>query len=116
MQLLPSWKGNLSVKEYNVIVEALAWQDMLDIRRYVSKTLMAPMAAKRIFLAIKAAIYTLEDNPMRHAVIPDEPCKWLGIRRLAVENYEAFYTLDSKNKKVCVIRVLYNRREWQDLL
>lgn len=104
------------MKEYKVTVEPLARQDILDIRRYISKTLKEPAAAKRIYDAIKDAILTLEQNPMRHAVVRDEPYTSLGLRRLPVENYTVFYLVNDESKEVHVIRVLYSRREWQNLL
>ena len=104
------------MKEFNVTIETAARQDMLEIRRYISNTLKEPAVAKRIYEAIKAAVLTLEQHPMRHAVVPDEPYGSLGIRPLYVENYTAFYIVDEQVKTVHIIRVLYNRREWQNLI
>ena len=104
------------MKEFKVIVEVVARQDMLDIRRYISKTLKDPVAAKRIYESMKAAILTLDHSPLRHAVVRDEPYASLELRRLFIENYTAFYLVDAKENEVHVIRVLYNRREWQNLL
>ncbi len=35
---------------------------------------------------------------------------------LLVENYIAFYVVDEAKREAHVLRILYNRREWQDLL
>ena len=104
------------MKEFKIIIESLARQDMIELRRYISKTLKEPIIAKRIYESIKSAILTLDLNPERHAVVRDEPYASLGLRRLFAENYIAFYLVDNQEKEVRVIRVLYNRREWHNLL
>ncbi|MCL2513535.1 MAG: type II toxin-antitoxin system RelE/ParE family toxin [Oscillospiraceae bacterium] len=104
------------MKEYNIIIETLARQDILDIRRYIAETFKEPDIAKRIYEKINAAIRALDQFPGRNAVVPDEPYNSLGIRKLLVGNYIAFYIVNEQQKEVRVTRVLYNRRNWQKLL
>ena len=104
------------MKEYDVTIETMASQDILDIRRYISGALKEPVIAKRIFESIKKAVRSLEHNPKRHAVVSEEPYASIGIRPLLVENYIAFYVVNERAKQVSVIRVLYNRREWQTIM
>ena len=104
------------MKAYSVIIDSLAKQDMLDIRRYISLTLKNSAAAERIYTSMKTAISTLDQNPKRQAVVREEPYASLGIRALSVENYVAFYMVNEAGSRVNVFRVLYNRREWQNLL
>lgn len=111
-----NWNGSSSMKEFKVIIETSARRDILEIRRYIAKTLKEPAVAKRIYEAIKAAALTLDQNPMRHAVVLDEPYASLGVRPLPVENYIVFYIVDEHAKSVHIIRVVYNRREWQNVL
>ena len=104
------------MKEYKVTVETMVRQDILKIRRYISNILKEPKAAKRIYDSIKAEILTLDKSPKRYPVIDEAPYASLGVRRLLVENYIAFYLVNEQKGKVQVLRVLYNRREWQGLL
>ena len=104
------------MKAYKVLIDPLAKQDVLDIRRYISVTLKEPAIAKRIYTSIKMTISTLDHNPKRHALVREEPYTSLGIRTLPVENYIVFYIVDESAQIVHVFRVLYNRREWQNLL
>lgn len=41
--------------KYEVIMENSAERDLLDILTYISKTLLEPATAKRIYLSIKRA-------------------------------------------------------------
>ena len=58
----------------------------------------------------------LDHMPARHSIVRDEPYAPLGLRMMPVENYIAFYVIDEANREVHVIRILYKRREWQNLL
>ena len=49
-------------------------------------------------------------------IVLEEPYATLGIRKLPVENYTAFYLLNETAREVHIIRILYNRREWQNLI
>lgn len=102
--------------DYKVLVSATAERDILSIVRYISATLKEPQSAERTYYAIKAKIISLEHMPDRHGVVREEPFAQIGIRKLFVENYTVFYLVDEDKKAVHIIRVLYNRREWQHLL
>jgi len=104
------------MKEYSVILDNPAEEDMLKLRRYISKTLREPVIAKRIYSSIKAEILSLDHNPLRFPVVRDELYASLGIRCMPVENYLTFYSVDQTAKEVHILRVLYNRREWQTLI
>ena len=101
---------------YKVIMEEPATSDLRGLHNYVAETLKVPAAAQRIYMSIKAQVKTLDQNPQRCKVVDEEPFRTLGTRLLHVENYIAFFVIDEKNKKVHVLRILYNRREWQSIL
>ena len=61
-------------------------------------------------------ILTLNKMPFRYSVVNEEPYRSMGVRRIPVENYTAFYVVDEEGKTVHIFRILYNRREWQYLL
>lgn len=102
--------------EYNVIIESSAEKDLYGILTYISETLLEPAVAKRIYLSIKEQILSLSSMPMRYALINEEPYRSMGIRKIPVENYIAFYIVDESCKTVHVFRILYNRREWHNLI
>ena len=104
------------MKEYNVILETTAVLDLRGILDYITDILKQPEAAERIFLSIEKSVMTLNSMPARHGIVRDEPYATLGVRMMPVENYIAFYIIDEVNLEVRVLRILYKRREWQDLL
>lgn len=102
--------------EYKVIIELPAQRDLQGILRYITDTLKEPVIARRIYISIKKQILTLIQLPLRHNVVQEQPYAAMGVRKLLVENYIAFYMIDEEKCEVHILRILYKRREWQNLL
>ena len=96
---------------YKVIIDSLAEQDLVDLFVYITETLKAPDAAKRLYGKIKKEISNLASMPYRCPLIAE-----LGVRKLFIENYIAFFLVDEAANEVHVFRILYHRREWHDLI
>lgn len=52
--------------------------------------------------------------PSRHPVTEEEPYKAAEIRLLYIKNYTVFYKIS--DDCVRVLRVLYSRRDWKNIL
>lgn len=104
------------MEKYNVIIEYPATEDLNDILSYITYNLKEPAIAKRIYASIKVKVKTLELMPNRHPVIQEDKYRKLDIRKMPVENYTAFYTVDESTKTVHILRILYNRRYWKNLI
>jgi toxin ParE1/3/4 len=102
--------------EYKIVIEETAENDLIGILNYISGTLHEPNIAIRIYGSIKKEILSLNKMPNRYAVVNEEPYRSMGVRRIPVENYTAFYIVDEKQNMVHIFRILYNRREWKYLL
>ena len=72
--------------------------------------------ASEVFEKLEKDILSLETMPFRFALLEENPYKSMGVRCLAIENYTAFYIPDKNTKTVHILRVLYNRRDWQAIL
>jgi len=116
MKCLLRLKGNSALREYKVIIELPAQKDLQGLLRYITDSLKEPVIAKRIYTSIKEQILTLNQMPLRHSVVQEQPYAAMGVRKLLVENYIAFYILDEEKCEVHILRILYNRREWQSIL
>ncbi len=102
--------------EYKIVIEETAENDLISILNYISDTLHEPNIAIRIYGSIKKEILSLNKMPNRYAVVNEEPYRSMGVRRIPVENYTAFYIVDERQNVVHILRILYNRREWKYLL
>ena len=100
--------------KYQVLISALALEDVADIYEYITTSFNEPHIAVNMRDSIIDAIESLEIYPMRAPLEKDEPFHSQGIRKLLIKNYYIFYHIEEE--RVIITRVLYNRREWQDIL
>ena len=102
--------------DYSIDITKLAERDIGEAVSYIQEVLFQPASAKRIYRSLKEQISSLSTMPDRYAVIAEEPYTSMGVRKVRAENYLIFYVVNEKTKTVSVIRVLYNRREWHNLI
>lgn len=91
-----------------------AKQDLIEIKRYIKYTLKQPEIAQNLISRIRKKIDMLEDNPKVYAIIDLDIIKKLEIRKLVIDNYIVFYIV--KGNKIQIVRILYGRRNWINLL
>jgi plasmid stabilization system protein ParE len=93
-----------------------AEHDLMNVVRYISAQVDAPVTAVHMMDAIEEALGGLADMPQRYPPLAEERLAALGYRKLIVKNHIAFFTIDEKNKVVNVERILYARRDWMRIL
>lgn len=90
--------------------------DLLDIEYHIFVHLCNPQAAKRISEGILGVAESLSKYPMRHPLINDDLLKRVGLRMTCFDNYNIFYYYDMENDVVYIVRVLYNKVDWKNIL
>ena len=90
--------------------------DLLDIEYYIFVDLCNPKAAQRISDGILGVVDNLADYPEGHPLVGEELLGRMGIRIAHFDNYNIFYYYDMQNDVVYIIRVLYNKSDWQNIL
>lgn len=101
---------------YNVHITEPAENDLREIVIYISTQLKAETTALNMVRSIKTGIEKLETNAPIYPLVRDERLAAMGYRMLVIKNYTAFYIIDEKNKTVDIDRILYGRRDWQNIL
>lgn len=93
-----------------------ALRDMTQIVRYISGQLCNPTAAQALSEEFVAAAERLAAFPYSCGVyVPIRPLE-KEYRRCVVRNYLLFYTVDEVRKTVTVCRVIYAKRNMNNLL
>ena len=101
---------------YKIIITKRAERDLQDIWKYIADDLSEPRIADKLLDRIDKHILNLAEMPKRHKLVSDSRLAMQGVRLLHIGNYTVFYTVAEKEKIVNIIRVLYSRRDWQNLL
>ncbi|MDR2940507.1 MAG: type II toxin-antitoxin system RelE/ParE family toxin [Clostridiales bacterium] len=94
----------------------IARQDMIEIAKYISHELCNPTAAEKLSNDMIEAIDLLTEYPYSNAVYTTiRPLK-REYRKLIVKSYIVFYSIDEKEEKITISRVIYARRDYDKLL
>ena len=99
-----------------VVFTEPAEYDLLDIEYYIFVDLCNPQAAQRISDGILDAAERLAEYPEGHPLVDDGLLRNIGLRMTYFDNYNIFYFYDIENDVVYIIRVLYNKADWQNIL
>ena len=106
----------MSTSNYRVKLTPKAREDLDKIYSYFTGELYATEAANSLLEKIEADIMRLSDYPFACSQVDDEFLRSKGYRKLIIDNYIAFYIVNEEEKQVVVMRVLYGRRKYQDIL
>ena len=98
------------MKQYQVLITESAQADLEAIYRYISEVLAAPETARKQYQALAQAALSLSDLPERCPLLPCEPERSRGLRRLLVNRYSVIYQIHAET--VTVLRVLYSASDW----
>ncbi len=104
------------MSKYNIVITEPAEKDLFEIGNYIATELLEPDIALKVVNTIGESILTLEDMPSRNAIVADKRLAHLGIRKLLIDNFIVFYVISEESKTVTVVRILYGKRNWINLL
>ena len=90
--------------------------DVQSSFNYIKNRLEAPMAADNLIKVIMESLYRIKENPDIRPLVHDKYLASLGYRSINVKNYIIFYIIDNDNRHIKIIRFLYNRRNWINIL
>jgi plasmid stabilization system protein ParE len=90
--------------------------DLDENYNYISNKLENPMAADRLIIEAKKKLIEVRNNPTHRPLVNDEYLANLGYRLKNVKNYILFYIIDDENKHIKIVRFLYGKRDWVNIL
>lgn len=108
-------RGEKSVHR-KVLFSDFSENDLLNIENYILFDLCNSSAANHIVDGILKVAKSLKDFPERCPLVNDEGLKRLGFRYACYENYNIFYVYYKKKEIVYIVRILYNKADWQTIL
>ena len=104
------------MKKYKVLMTQPAANDLKSIAAYIANELKEPPAARKLVGKIRECVLSLSEMPSRRSLVADENLAMQEIQKIMVDNYIIFYTISEKDSTVTVLRILYSRRDWDNLL
>lgn len=101
---------------YKVVITNPAEEDLQKAVSYIANDLKNIVAAKNLLNEVEGTINSLSEMPNRFHIVDDELLASQGIRMVQIKNYLAFYVVREEAKSVTVLRFLYARRDWINIL
>jgi len=101
---------------YFLNITKIAEEDILSAINYIANILKAPMAANKLLDDIEKYEEILENTPNIYPLVYDEYLAEKKLKFVIIKNYLLFYTVNEDEKTVNVIRFLYARRDWKNIL
>ena len=99
---------------YIIQFSSEAKKDLTNIFNYIFYSLNEPKIAKKKIEKIKLAIYNLKTNPEMYPIIQEDILSKYDLRKIIIDNHIVFYTIS--NNIIYIVRILYARRNWINLL
>jgi len=94
----------------------MAKEDMNGIANYIANDLQNPSAARNLLAKMLDAANRLINFPyINPAYQPLSPSEF-EYRKLIMRNYIMFYRVDEGEKKIIIARVVYGRRDYEEML
>lgn len=103
-------------KKYEVKITRHAEQSMREIAIYIAVDLAEPGTAVKMLKTFQTEIKKLSMMPQRVHLTPEEPWHGLGVRRLRIKNYYAYFWIDETTLKVQVMDFVYVGRDQEKQL
>ncbi|MBU7007868.1 type II toxin-antitoxin system RelE/ParE family toxin [Phosphitispora fastidiosa] len=104
------------MKTYCLVIAEAAEADLDRIADYISCELKEPITALKQLERIEAAMMALEELPERHSLVQDKYLAAKGMRKLPIDNYLLFYTVNKSKNTINIVRVLHGRRDWESIV
>ena len=101
---------------FTLLPSKLFDSDIDAIYQYIKENLEAPMAAENLLKELKVKLKYLKENPFARSFVQDEFLSNIGFRPLKVKNYVIYYIIDERKNEINLIRFLYNKRDWKNIL
>lgn len=102
--------------KYTLHFTKVAINDLDEIYQYITEKLFAENAATDLLERIENNIRQLMEFPNSGSRLVDEYLQLKGYRRIIVGSYIIFYIVDEQLKQVIIMRILYGKRKYEDLL
>lgn len=102
--------------KYDVVVTNPAQDDLEEILNYISVDLSAPKSAIEMLNKIKSIFENLSINPLMYPLCNIDNLKAKNYRKAVINNYLMFYRVDDKNETIYIMRFIYGRRDYINLI
>jgi len=101
---------------YELKISKLFQEDTSSCYKYIKNNLEAPMAANNLRKEVKEKLDKISEKPTHRPLVNDRYLANLGYRLQQVKNYLIFYIIGEDDEHIKIVRYLYCKRDWINIL
>jgi toxin ParE1/3/4 len=101
---------------YTIHFSEPAENDLTETIQYISQVLNAPNSAKSLYDELVEKLKDISRNPTMLSFVNDEYLREKELRCFLVKNFLCFFKVNTEKQQLTVIRFLYGRRDWKNIL
>ena len=101
---------------YSVVYSPEAKADLREIYTYIAFDLQSPGTAEGQVNRIRKEIRSLDFMPSRYSIVDWEPWKSMGMHKVPVDNFVVYYSVNTENRIVTIIRIFYGGRDAESIV
>lgn len=101
---------------YKIILASQFSKDFEDVYDYIAYVLQNQTAAINITALAQATINSLPDFPEKYPLVNDISLAYYKIRYIPIDNYLIFYRINKTKEEIQILRFLYAKSNWQNIL
>lgn len=102
--------------KFSIHITEPAKKDIRNTINYIGNVLKNPAAADRLLTKVESNIASLSLMPYRCSLADDPVLALQKIRYLIIGNYYAFYQINETTRTVHILRFLYEKSDWKNIL
>lgn len=102
--------------EYEVFYSPAALDDLQTIYTYIAYDLCNPIAASTQEARLRKEIRDLHYLPLRYEQVDWEPWHSMNVRKLPIDNFVAYYTVDEAAQEVTILRIFYGGQNVREII
>ena len=106
----------MAFERYSYLFTETAEADVEKALDYITNELSNPEAASSFADELDEKLEEICGTPKAGRPVQNPYLKRDDVRRVLVKNYIAYYLIDEPEKKIIVLRVVYNRRDQDKIL
>lgn len=103
-------------RRFRVVYSPAALEDLKAVYSYIAYELHSPIAAKGQTSRIRNEIRSLDQFPERYIAVDWEPWASIGMRKVPIDNYIAYYLTDLEKRIVTIERIFYGGRDVEQIV
>lgn len=104
------------MNKYRILLTKNAKDDLIEIRNHITYELMSPDISKKFIYGLRKSISQLYYLPYKFPQVKTKYIDRQSCRYMPYKNFLIFYEVKEQETVIYILRILYKKRNWSEIL